>query len=699
MSPEQAKGKPVDKRADIWAFGVVLFEMLTGRTPFPGETITDIIAEIVKSQPDWKALDAATPPRIRTLLERCLLKEPRERLRDIGDARLFLAGGSEPAVVAGPVRPSRLVPVLAAGLVVVLIALAAALSGGARLADAAPVRLSIAFLAGSQPQKGQPIPSLAVSPDGRSVVYTAGGGPGGGAQLWLRQLNDYAPTPIAGTGPSQATAGGFAPIARQAFFSPDGKWIGFVTGNVIKKIPLTLGPATIVCEASEAVRGATWTDANEIVFATFGTGGLWRVPANGGTPVKVADGNFHYPDALPGGASVLVTADNDTVEESAGDLAVAVVQLSTGAVTKLFDGGTYARYVPTGHIVFARNGALVAAPFVAATLAVGETRTAVVTDLFMDPAVSSSNYAVSAAGTLVYSPGTADEFKRTIVTIDRDVATPLIKERRYYSDPQLSPQGRYLAVVERAWRDRIWVIDTARETLTRLTSGRGSAESDPVWSRDGREIAFDVDRGAAPGLYVAPADGSRTERLVYASDKAATPTSWTDSGRQIVFAERNAGTGFDLMLLSIDQHNSVRALLQTPFNELQGVVSPDGRLIAFQSDRSGSSQVYVSAFPSMDSTTQVSIDGGITPAWAPDGRRLHFRMGRNVVMAVDMTARDLSGVFRPVAVATVPLTYPTAFVDPMADGRFLAIDGANVAGQPELRVILNWFTDLKAKVR
>lgn len=197
---------------------------------------------------------------------------------------------------------------------------------------------------------------------------------------------------------------------------------------------------------------------------------------------------------------------------------------------------------------------------------------------------------------------------------------------------------------------------------------------------------------------MAPADGSRTERLVYASERVATPTSWAHSGRQIVFTERNTGTGFDLMLLSLDQSNSVRPLLQTPFNEVEGVVSPDGGLIAFQSDRSGTAQVYVSAFPSMEGTTQVSIGRGITPVWARDGRRLHFKMGRNV-MAVNIAARDLAGVFRPVAVATFPSTYPTAFVDPMLDGRFLAIDGTNVAGQPELRVILNWFTELKAMVR
>jgi len=699
MAPEQAKGKAVDKRADIWAFGVVLFEMLTGTRAFKGEDITDIITSVMRDTPDWGALPPATPPAIRTLLERCLLKDPRLRLRDIGDARLFLddrAPAPGAGAGAGAGSRSKWVPVLAAGLAVAVVGLAASLYGGRGPAGAVPMHLSITFADGSQPQKGQPMPSLALSPDGRTLVYTAGGGPEG-TQLWLRHLDNVAPIPIPGTGGAGVTT---TAIARQVFFSPDGKWIGFVVGgNVIKKVPITLGPATTICDVFEGVRGATWTDRNEIVYAvSSGNLGLWRVADSGGTPVRVADGVFYGPDALPGGTAVLVTTGNNAVKRSTGDLTVAAVTLETGAVTKLFDGGTFARYVPTGHVVFARDSALMAAPFDAASLVVGDARTKVVDDLWMDPAVASSNYALSASGTLVYAAGTADEFQRTIVALDGDRSTPLVKQRRYYAETLISPTGDRIAAVERALEDRIWIIDLARETFTPLTSGRVGLESDPVWAPSGREIAFDATvLGGTSGLYVAAADGSQTETLVYASNNGPVPTSWTRDGRQLVFTERNANTGLDLMLLSRDQGNTVRPLLQTPFDEGQGVIARDGALIAFQSGRSGRAEIYVSPFPSMQGATQVSIDGGQFPVWATDRRRLYYR-NQGQVMAVDLAA-GVTGASRPISVARFVSTYPTAFVDPMPDGRFLALEGPNAAALTELRVIVNWFTELRDKTR
>jgi Tol biopolymer transport system component len=370
-------------------------------------------------------------------------------------------------------------------------------------------------------------------------------------------------------------------------------------------------------------------------------------------------------------------------------------------VKTLFDGGTFARYAPTGHVLFSRNAALVASAFDAATLTVGDAREVVVPDLWMDPAVASTNYTVSASGTLVYAAGTGAEFERTIVALDGSTATPLIKDRRYYAEPRMSPRGGAIAVVERAWRDRIWVVDSARETFTRLTSGtdRGS-EYAPVWSPDGRVIAFGAGSARTGGdrLYVAPADGSRAETLLHTSAKEPLPTSWTRDGRQLVFTERNAGTNFDLMLLSIDRGNSVRPLLQTPFNEHQAVISPDGQLIAYQSDRSGNRAIYVSHFPSMQGATQVSADGGVSPVWARDRNRLYYKFGRDV-MAVDMAPGGLASASRPTVVMTYPFTYPTAFVDPMPDGRFLALQGTEVGTQSELRVVLNWFGELREKGR
>jgi Tol biopolymer transport system component len=694
MAPEQAKGKPVDKRADIWAFGCVLYEMLSGQPPFTGETITDVIAAAVTKEPDWQALPPATPSWLRRLLVRCLQKDPKKRLRDIGEARLELIGDGrdvEPGPAPAAATPARsgLVVLLGAAFLIVSLALAAVLMMKPASAPAAPVRLTITFPQGSDLQKGQPLPSLAFSPDGRTIVYTAIGPEG--VQLWLRDLNQFAPTPIAGTAD-----------ARQAFFSPDGKWIGFITLTAIKKVPITLGTPSLVHQFAGNTFGATWTEGGEIVFVTrIGNKALWRVPADGGDPVQVATGDFSFPDALPGGKAVVVTVDNPAADRTSGDLTIAAVDLASGQVTKLFDGGTFARYVPTGHLVYLRNNSLMAAPFDVATLTVGEARVPVVPGVFMDPAVPSGNFAVSAAGALAYAPGDAAEFERTLVTLPpvdaRAGPAPLLPARRYYAEPRVSPDGRRIAVVERAWKERLWVIDVERQTFARLTSGAFTLETYPVWSPDGRRLAFagqePGDKDGGRGLFVAAIDGSSEAPLLRSA--TAVPTSWTPDGRALVFSDRRSGSNTDLMMVAVDGTHDVRPLLTTSFNELAGVVSPDGRWIAYQSNRSGRVQVHLSAFPSMQGAAQVSTDGGGSPVWSKDGRRLYYRQVRDVNV-VEMTG---AGTFSaPKVVARVPNVMPTGFIDTMPDGRLLAIDGHNIGATPELHLILNWFDELRQKV-
>ena len=287
------------------------------------------------------------------------------------------------------------------------------------------------------------------------------------------------------------------------------------------------------------------------------------MPAAGGQPVHVAEGELSYPDALPGGKTVVVTANNEAASASSGDLTIAAVTLSDGSVTKLFDGGTFARYVPTGHLAYLRNGSIMAAPFDAGTLQVGEARVPVITDAYMDHALTSGNFAISASGAIAYVPGSSDDFKRTLITTGTPAARPL---------------------------------------------------------------------------------------------------------------------------------------LQTRFDELEAAISPDGQWIAYRSSRSGRAEIYVSAFPSMAATVRVSVDGGQAPAWAPKGRRLYFRDGRRI-MAADLTGRGTLSVSAPVEVARVPAVIPTGFVHVMPDGRLLAIDGPNISGNAALHVIVNWFTELRQKVR
>ena len=638
MAPEQLEGKDADARTDIWAFGCVVYEMVTGQKAFEGKSQASLIHSIMGVEPRAiSSLQPMSPPTLDQIIRICLAKDPDERWQSAGDiGRQFKLATATDVVPSAPVRRSSVSPILAGAIGVALIALA----GMWFRQPAEPLnsasRMSILFPDGAHPQKGQPLPSLALSPDGQTLVYTASGpdGVGLGGQLWLRRLNEFEPVPVAGT------AG-----ARQAFFSPDGQSIGFADSTGIKTIPITLGPSRTVRDGGR-VRGATWTINDEIVFAGVENEqrGLWRVPAAGGAPVLIATGDFRYPDALPDGQAVVVTTVNPTAERSSGDLTIAAVSLADGTVTPLFDGGTFARYVPTGHLVYARDGALMARGFDAATLTVG-TQSTVIPDLFMDPAVASSSFAFSASGTLVYASSDGTEVERTLVAIDATGVTPVIEERGYYADPRISPDGRRIAVVQKAWKDRIWIIDRERETFGRLSGGVVDDESFPVWSPDGTHVAFSGIASTSRGLYVAPTDGSRTEELLYTSPnglvfRRPTPTSWSRDGQVLVFTQFHPDTGRDLMTVSLDS-GSVQPLLQTPFEEFGGVVSPDGRWIAYQSNQSGQSHVHLSAFPSMTGTKQVSVETGWggprRPVWAIDERRLYFRNGQQV-MAVDVQA-------------------------------------------------------------
>ena len=670
MSPEQAKGKAVDRRTDIWAFGAVVFEMLTGERVFGGDSTSETLVAVLTRDVDWAKLPHDTPLRLRRLLTRCLDRDVKTRLRDIGEARIEIAAitaAPTGAVVgafpleAGGARVSRAVLWLSGALVIVSAGLAVSLLSPQR-APAAPVRLSVTFPERSPLQLGQSQPSLAFSPDGRTIVYTAVGPEG--TQLWLRDLNAFAPQPIGGT------SGG-----RLAFFSPDGRWIGFMANGSIKKMPVTLGPPVLVCSYAGVAMGATWTSNDEIVFATRATAkGLWKVPSAGGDPVAVADAGVWYPDALPGGRAVVVTMLNNTAEISTGDLAIAAVSLADGKITKLFDGGTYVRFSPTGHLIYLRNNALMGAPFDAATLAVGKSRAVVIDPVFMDPALVSGNFAVSAAGAVAYAPGDATDFKRTIVSVTASGVTPLINERRAYRGPRVSADGRRLAVIEQAWRDRIWIVDIDRQTFVRLASGRYASESAPVWSPDGRRVAFRVvTYDSAINIFVAPSDGSGAEQRLLSGFGEVTPESWTADGRSLLFSQHHADGRSDIMMLNVDGEPQVRPVLKTSFSESAAAISPDGRWLAYQSDRSNRSEVYVTAFPSMSPTVQVSTGGGATPVWSRDGRRwVGLGGGR--------------------------------FYDVTRDGqRFVVIKDVllneNDPAAPRLIVVVHWIDEVKSRLR
>ena len=695
MSPEQARGKPVDRRADIWAFGCVLYEMLTAARAFPGDGITDVIAAVITREPDFTALPASTPAHVRTLLARCFVKDPKQRLRDIGEARLQLLGATGPVELAAlhapsPTRRSPLTAVLAGALVLSLATLAYTQFRPEAQRTTPTSRVTINFPDAARMHKAQPQPSLAFSPDGQTIVFTAVGPEG--TQLHMRRLDGYDVTPIPGTAD-----------ARQAFFSPNGKWIGFVTLNVLKKVPLSLGPPTPVVTVDGGFHGATWTDKDEIVYSVRAKEwGLYRVPADGGTPTLVSRESISYPDALPGGNVVLVTLDNPSAVRSAGELIVAAVALDSGTMTKVLDGGTYARWAPTGHVLFLRDGALMAATFDPTTLVAGDARVAVATDTFMDPAQAAGNYAVSASGALVYAPGSPADFERGFVTVDparpdRPVV-PLGKTRRYFGPPRLSPDGTRLVTSELAWVGRLALVDLSRDTVELLTTGGLWGETNPVWSADSQSIIFRGNRRVeGAGVFRIDASAGSTPTLLL-SDPSLYPTAWSEPHKTVVLNARQLNGDWDLAVMALEPAPAQRPLLSTPFSEQGAALSSDSRYIAYQSNRSGSTEVYVATFPDMAHTRRVSLNGGFTPAWRPGTHQLYFRRGSRI-LASQITPGQPLAATDPVYVADYTTVIPTGFFAVMRDGRIIMLDGTDQGASSALHIVLNWFDDLRAKVR
>jgi len=690
MSPEQARGRPADKRADIWAFGCVLYELLAGKRAFEGENISDILAAVLKMEPDWGALPPATPPHLRLLLSRCLEKDPRRRLRDIADARLELETPFEP--VAGPAAAPRQggwrrwIPwSIAASLAIAAAVLGVAL-WRARSAPR-PVTRSTLLLPAGDRLAFLNQPPLALSPDGTRLVYSAFRS--GRVQLFLRHLDRLGEVPISGT-----------EEGRAPFFSPDGEWIGFFAGGKLKKTLLSGGAPQTVCDAPSD-RGGAWGADDTIVLVPIAAGaGLARVPAGGGIPQNLItpgpkDQSYRWPQFLPGGKAILFTMYNGTPDDSS----IAVLQIDSGQHQVLFTGGSYGRYVPTGHIVYARGGGgIMAVAFDPAGLRITGRQFPILEGVATEPGGSAA-LAVSEAGSLVYATGrfqTAVE--RTLVWVDRKgEANPVSATRRGYYNPRLSPDGRQIAVsiVDPANWD-VWIHDLARDTLTRFTTDP-VIDGSPVWTPDGKRIAF---RRTGAGLFWKPADGSGAEDALAKLERPPVPTSWSPDGKWLAFDQ--PGSAVDIFLLSMDGERKVRPFLETQFNEWGARVSPDGRWIAYTSNESGRNEVYVQPFPGPGGRSQVSTEGGSEPVWSRAGGEMFYRNG-DKMMAVDVNSRGASFV-----AAKPRLLFEGQYFafpgysnyDISPDGRrFLMIkeSGSGDAAAVQVNLITNWFEELNGR--
>jgi Tol biopolymer transport system component len=690
MAPEQAKGRPVDKRADIWAFGCVLYEMVTGRRAFAGEDISETIASILRSEPEWAGVPASITP----LLVSCLQKDPRQRLRDIGDVRL-LDRAPTGATPVTPPSTSIAARVLAAVSIVALL-ISGAMLWRARQTGAesttAPLRMTLRFPADSPLQLASAQPSLAVAPDGRTLAYTASGPEG--SQLWTYSLDAFEPRPLAGTGG-----------ARYVIFSPDGRDLAFFAGNQLKRMPVAGGTVTVLCQALFAF-GGTWTDRDEIVFMAAGFGdkgtdpGLWRVAAGGGEKRQVLAGVFSYPDALPGGRLVVASADTPNARTTS-ELDIVTVDVDSGDVRPLIAGGAFPRYAASGHVLFLRNGAIVAAPIDVAARTASDQSVAVIPDVFMNPAIASGNFAISAAGTLAYAPASAANFNRSLVWIDAmGERTAVTEERRFFEWPRVSPDGQQIAVSVAGWRDSVWLFDRGRGALTELTTGDVDGIT-PVWTPDGKRVVFSsyLTSGGRNLRWMA-ADGSGAPESLSNSGLLERPNTWTPDGQTLIYDVRSAQST-DLWTLTLDAARTTRPLLATRFNEMHAALSPNGQWMAYASDLSGKSEIYLTRFPSVDGRTQVSTAGGRAAVWARDGRRLYYRsLAGDEIMAVEVAAGAAPVLSKPVAIARLPRVQVTrGHFDVMPDGRLLVVDNESAGDTTEeLRVVVNWFDELRQKM-
>ena len=666
MSPEQARGTTADRRADLWAFGVVLWEMLTARRPFEGATVSDTLASVLKTEPDWNALAPTTPAAIRRLLQRCLEKDRKRRFDSAAAARLDIEEAmTAPSASDGAAAPleraprsswPRVLPWAVAtvlGVVTLLV--------WAPWRSATPPHVTRATITTSGPEALTITGTdLALTPDGRHLVYVGNKG----TQLIVRALDALEPVAIASGTP------------RGPFVSPDGLWAGFMDAiTTVKKVAITGGPPITVARIDGAPRGATWAPDDTIIFATNSSAtGLQRVSAAGGTPDVLTrldhargEADHLWPEILPGGRAVLFTITALTGGLDAAQ--VAVLDLRTITQKILVGGGSHAHYVRSGHLVYTAAGTLRAISFDLNRLETRGTTVPVVPRLVTTD-FGAGDFALAADGTLVYVdapaglPGTA----RRLVWVDRaGHEEPFAAPPRAYVYPQLSPDGTRVALDIRDQEQDPWTWDLRRSTLTRLTFEPGQ-DGNPVWTPDGQRIIFNSNRaGGVLNVWWQAADGTGAAERLTTSSNAQFTTAIAPDGTAVIFTEETPTMGRDLMRLALDGSRRVTPLLQTKFDELNGVVSPDGRWLAYGSNSSGRFEIYVRSFPNAGGQWQVSTGGGRMPLWARNGKEL-FYLG-------------LDGALLRVGVEASGATWNAGTPTKLLEGRYFT-GGPGAAGRP-----------------
>jgi eukaryotic-like serine/threonine-protein kinase len=646
MAPEQVKGRQADRRADIWAFGVVLYELLTRANAFEGESTSEILARVMEREPDWGKLPASTPSAIVRLLRRTLVKDPKRRLQSIGDARLDIdeaLTGSEPPVIKESVAPRRAPLVLAALAGGALVALAVIVLSwtNAPTPTAAPpgIRASIALPDGIYLDGAGP-PELALSPDGRTLAYI-GRDTAGAQRLYVRRLDEEAATPVPG---SETVEG--------PFFSPDGRWVAFAVGvSALGDMPPELRKYSLETGLTQTITslvdyfGGVWLTDGAIVYVNYQPAGLWKVQGDGGQPQQIVpaftiDGEesvrpVAWPSLLPGGEAVLVS------EWSAASLLgeLAVVDLATGRMTRLGIEGSGAHVLPGGYLVYANRAAvLMAAPFDVDTLRVTGTPVALMSDIAFGRN-SVPVFAFSPTGTLVFATGYLRGSRREPMRLVRasrggELTVLPFEPDLLYRGFSLSPDGSRLAVG--AWDGSKWIFDLRRETRQRIAPAIVTDMHSLAWSPDGRRLAMTgpVAGGSTWGVLIEPVDGSGGARpFAEVAGAEIMVGGWKADGRVLV-GRQNSLAGRSPIVL-IEEGQPVQVIAEEPGSVLNVRISPDGRWLALDSTATGRFEVYVLPLSGTGARVAVTARGGMSPEWSGDGRQLFFRRD-SALMVVDV---------------------------------------------------------------
>jgi eukaryotic-like serine/threonine-protein kinase len=702
MAPEQVEGKEVDARTDIFAFGAVVYEMATGKRAFEGKTQASLIAKILEiDPPPISSLQPMTPPALDRVVKRCLAKEPEMRWQTASDLceelKWIAEGGSH--IASAPDAPAKGFHVLGRrslifGLGTLL--LGAAISGIAiwnlKHSLQRPVsRFTITLPQGQQLAGLENGPVVALSSDGTHLAYVAN--QGGSQQLYLRTMDSLEAKPIPGT------EGGVSP-----FFSPDGKWLGFFAGQELKKVAVSRG-AAVTLGSSGQLRGASWGSQGMIAFAPTTAGPLQQLSEAGGTPqpltrLEKAEVSHRWPEFLPGSRAVLFAAG--TRATNWNNAQIAVQPTAPGERRNLILGGTNPHYALSGHLVYAQNGSLMATPFDLDRLAVTGAAVPVLEGVLGSTLVGDAQYSLSTTGTLVYVPGGVQSTQRRLVLVSRNgTEQPLAAPAHAYRGLRVSPNGRGIAVSIEEQENPVWLYDLPRETLSRLTF-EGNQNLNPIWTPDGKHIAFTSTKEGPSNVFWQLADGSGGLERLTTSDYFQSPFSWSPDGQLLAFVELNPTTGDDIWILRLSDRKT-QPFLRTRFNESVPEFSPDGRWLAYISDESGRYEIYVQPFPGPGGKWQISTEGGSEPAWNRNGRELFYRNG-DKMMAVDIATQPSFAAGKPHMLfegryVPTPISFPNYDVSP--DGQhFLMlkpVDQAQAA-PTQINVVLNWFEELKQKV-